>query len=72
MSEKTITKSLLRIHQVLDRIPIGESSWWKGCKEGIYPKPIKLGPRTTVWRAEEIKEFIERVSGQQQGEVGNE
>ena len=48
MSETSILKGLLRIHQVLALVPIGESSWWKGCKAGIYPKPIKLGPRTTV------------------------
>lgn len=61
MSETSILKGLLRIHQVLALVPIGESSWWKGCKEGIYPKPIKLGPRTTVWRAEDIAAFIERL-----------
>ena len=64
MSEKIILKRLLRIHQVLEIFPIGESSWWKGCKEGIYPKPIKLGPRTTVWRAEDIVAFIESLGDQ--------
>ena len=64
MSEKSILKGLLRIHQVLALVPIGESSWWKGCKEGIYPKPIKLGPRTTVWRAEDIAAFIDSLGNQ--------
>lgn len=65
MSEKIILKRLERIHQVLARVPIGESSWWKGCKEGIYPKPIKLGPRTTVWRSEDIDAFIENLGKQE-------
>lgn len=39
-------------------IPISKSSWWKGVAEGRYPQPVKLGPRTTVWRAEEIRAFI--------------
>ncbi len=39
-------------------IPIGKSSWWVGVKEGRYPKPIKLGPRTTVWRVEDILSLI--------------
>lgn len=56
----------------MELVPISKSSWWQGCKAGRYPKPIKLGPRTTVWRAEEIKAFIERVSDQQQSEGGNE
>ena len=28
----------------------------------IYPKPVKLGPRTTAWRVEDIRELIERLS----------
>ncbi|WP_027186829.1 helix-turn-helix transcriptional regulator [Desulfovibrio cuneatus] len=52
-------KRLLRINQVLALVPVGRSSWWEGCRNGRYPKPIKLGPRTTVWRAEDIAVFIE-------------
>ena len=52
-------KRLLRINHVLALVPVGRSSWWEGCRTGRYPKPIKLGPRTTVWRAEDIAVFIE-------------
>jgi predicted DNA-binding transcriptional regulator AlpA len=48
----------LRLPQVLRFIPIGRSSWWKGVKEGKYPASIKLGAKTTVWRAEDIHELI--------------
>ena len=56
-----VSKRLLRINQVLALVPVGRSSWWEGCRTGRYPKPIKLGPRTTVWRAEDIAAFIERL-----------
>lgn len=62
----------LRLPQVLAIFPISKSAWWDGCRTGRYPKPIKLGPRTTVWRAEDIRAFIERVSNEQQSEAGNE
>ena len=52
----------LRLPQVLALLPTSKSAWWEGCRTGRYPKPIKLGPRTTVWRAEDIRAFIERVS----------
>jgi prophage regulatory protein len=39
-------------------IPISRSSWWAGVKSGRYPQPLKLGPRTTVWRVEQIRELI--------------
>ena len=39
-------------------IPVSKSSWWAGCKSGKYPKPLKLGARTTVWRVEDIRALI--------------
>lgn len=39
-------------------IPVSKSTWWAGVKSGRFPKPIKLGPRITVWRVEDIREFI--------------
>jgi len=41
-------------------IPISRSSWWMGVKLGRFPQPIKLGPRTTCWRAEDIYALIDR------------
>ena len=52
----------LRLAQVLEIIPISKSGWWKGCKEGRYPKPIKLGARTTVWKASEIQELVAKLA----------
>lgn len=51
---------LLRIKQVLKFIPVSRSSWWAGVKSGKYPKPQKLGERTTVWRASDIHALINR------------
>ena len=48
----------LRLPQILAIIPISKSAWWEGCRTGRFPKPVKLGPRTTVWRAEDITAFI--------------
>jgi prophage regulatory protein len=41
-------------------IPVGKTTWWCGCKSGRFPKPIKLGSRITVWRAEEIRDLIDK------------
>jgi prophage regulatory protein len=40
-------------------IPISRSSWWMGVKLGRFPQPIKLGPRTTCWRAEDVYALID-------------
>lgn len=39
--------------------PIGRSTWWAGVKSGRYPKPVKLGPRITAWRVEDVLAAIE-------------
>ena len=54
----------LRLPQVLAIIPISKSVWWEGCKTGRFPKPVKLGPRTTVWRAEDIAALVKSLGAQ--------
>ena len=54
----------LRLPQVLALIPISRSAWWAGIRAGKYPAGSKLGGKTTVWRAEDIRALIERVGGQ--------
>ena len=39
-------------------IPVSKSTWWNGVKTGRFPKPIKLSPRITVWRVEDIRALI--------------
>lgn len=41
-------------------IPVSKSTWWAGIKDGRFPKPVKLGPRITAWRVEDIHALIER------------
>lgn len=41
-------------------IPVSKSTWWQGVKDGRFPKPLKLGKATTVWRAEDIRQLIEQ------------
>ena len=44
-------------------IPVCASSWWAGVKSGKYPKPVKLGERTTAWRVEDIRGLVEKMGG---------
>ena len=44
-------------------IPVSRSAWWAGVKTGTYPQPVKLGARTTVWRASDIQAFINQSVG---------
>jgi len=48
----------IRLSTILQFIPLGKSTWWAGVKSGRFPKPVKLGVRTTAWRAEDIVHLI--------------
>ena len=60
----------LRLHQIIGNpkakppipalIPVGKSTWWEGCRSGRFPQPIKIGNRITVWRVQDIKDYIEQ------------
>lgn len=39
-------------------VPVSRTSWWNGVRTGRYPKGVKLGPGTTVWRVEDIRALI--------------
>lgn len=45
---------LLRLPEVLERVPVSKSTLWSWVKSNKFPKPIKLGPRTTCWKESEI------------------
>ena len=52
----------VRLPQILEIFPVSKSSWWEGCRSGIFPKPVKLGPRTSAWRVEDIRALMERIN----------
>lgn len=39
-------------------LPIDRSTLWRWVKDGRFPKPIKIGPNTTAWRAEDVRQFL--------------
>lgn len=48
-------------------IPIGRTSWLEGVKSGKYPKPVKLGERTTAWKVEDIRNLLNELAGTKNG-----
>ncbi|MGH8634317.1 MAG: helix-turn-helix transcriptional regulator [Burkholderiales bacterium] len=58
----------MRLSAILRIILIGKSTWWAVVKSGRFPRPVSLGPRTTAWRCEDIRELILRISSAGRGE----
>jgi prophage regulatory protein len=53
-------EGFVRLRDVLRVFPVGRSTWWEGVRAGRYPAPVKLAPRVTAWRVEELRALIER------------
>jgi predicted DNA-binding transcriptional regulator AlpA len=53
----------LRLPQVCQFVPLGQSTIWRKVKTGDFPAPVKLGARTTAWKAEDIRAYIEKHGG---------
>lgn len=66
VSNRLPETGFLRIWQIVGNkktntpalIPISRTSFLNGVKSGKYPKPVKLGERTTAWRVEDIRNLI--------------
>ncbi len=50
----------VRLPAVLSVFPVAKSTWWAMVRDGRAPKPVKLGPRTSAWRATDIKALLDR------------
>jgi len=65
MNNNLPVDGFLRLNQIVGNkttpaiIPVSRSSWWAGVREGRFPKPVKLGRRTTAWRVSDIRALIE-------------
>ena len=43
-------------------VPVSQSTWWERVKSSRYPKAIKLGANTMVWREDDVRDLVERIS----------
>ena len=59
------TSGFIRIKSILKIFPISRSSWYQGVADGRFPKPVKLGVRTSAWRVEDIRALIDKFGDQQ-------
>ena len=48
----------LRLPEVVSKLAISKSTWWLGIRQGRFPKPVHLGPRTSVWKESDIEVLL--------------
>jgi len=53
---------LLRLPAVLDRVGYKRSRFLDLVRQGVFPKPIKLGARAVAWPESQIDELVDRLA----------
>jgi len=57
---ETTTRRALRPAKAADKLGIGVSTLWAKVKnDPTFPRPIKLSPRTTIFREEELDAYLD-------------
>ncbi|MDO9114973.1 MAG: AlpA family phage regulatory protein [Polaromonas sp.] len=54
----------VRLPTVLAVFPISASGWWKGIQDKKYPAGVKLSPRVTAWRVEDLRALLDLLGKQ--------
>jgi predicted DNA-binding transcriptional regulator AlpA len=49
---------LLREKHVRQLVPVAHSTLWAWVKHQKFPSPVKLSERVTVWRREDVENWI--------------
>lgn len=50
---------LLRRREVQSRIGVSRTTLYDWTRRGLFPPPIKLGPRAVAWRESDVQAWIE-------------
>ena len=56
----------IRLATLIDFIPFSKSTVWRKVNAGKFPKPYKLSENITAWKAEDIRNWMDKIG---QGEV---
>ncbi|MBP4043497.1 helix-turn-helix transcriptional regulator [Chromobacterium violaceum] len=54
----------IRLADLRTILPVSDSTIWRRVRDGSMPRPLKLSERVTVWRAEEIRAWLDQLSQQ--------
>lgn len=49
---------ILRIIEVLDHVGVSSATLYRWCGDGLFPRPVKLGPNSVGWRESAVREWL--------------
>lgn len=55
---------IIRRNEIQNRLGVGRSTIYEWMSAGLFPRPIKLGPKSVGWPENEIEAWIQaRIDG---------
>ncbi len=54
-------KKLLRLREVVAKCGASKSTVYREMKAGRFPRPVRLGAKSSAWVESEVDKFIERL-----------
>jgi prophage regulatory protein len=61
--KKIFDEKLLKLKEVLARLPISKSTWYDGVKRKTLPQPVRLGTRSVAWLESDIEDYLRKNYG---------
>ena len=56
------SERLLRLPQVLDRVGYKRSRFLDLVRQGVFPRPVKLGARAVAWPESVVDDLVDRLA----------
>ena len=73
MTHTSQSITLLRLPEVKARIGLSRSALYKQIQEGLFIRPVKIGPRAVAWASYEIEAIAGlRIAGKSDAEIRQE
>lgn len=60
--KKNQEKRVLRVKDAATFLGIAQSTFWRWAQEGKLPKGIRLSTRCTVWKREDLEQFLSKAA----------
>lgn len=55
---------LLSVKDICDLLKTTAPTIWRWRKAGIFPAPLRVGPRRVFWRLEDVQTFLCKQTGE--------
>ena len=56
--------NFLRLNDVTKSTGLSRASIYRYMREGVFPKSVRLGPRSVAWRESEVEQWKQSIVGQ--------